>query len=103
LKQPNIAELCRRRGKESEPIQHFTAVCEQLAPTECVKRHDGLAKVIHQKLTEAADLIVDQSPHYKHTPATLLKNDNFKLYWNCSILTDKTILFDRPDWHNLHE
>jgi hypothetical protein len=38
LKQPNIDELCRRRGKEPETIQHITAACEQLAPTECVKR-----------------------------------------------------------------
>jgi len=50
LKQPDTEELCRRCGKESETIQHITAACEQLAPTEYVKRHDGLAKIIHQKL-----------------------------------------------------
>jgi len=33
LKQPDTDELCRRCGKESEKIQHFTAACEQLAPT----------------------------------------------------------------------
>ena len=87
LKQPNADELCRKCGKESETIQHITAACEQLAPTEYVKRHDGL--VIHQKLAEAADLIVDKSPYYKYTPASVLENDNFKLYWNRSILTDK--------------
>jgi len=47
LKQPDTDELCRRCRKESETTQHITAACEQLAPTECVKRHDGLAKVIH--------------------------------------------------------
>ena len=26
-----------------------------------------------------------------------MKKDNFKLYWNRSILTDKTILFNRSD------
>jgi len=57
LKQPDTGELCRC-GKESETIQqHITAACEQLAATECVKRHDGLAKIIHQELTEAAELI----------------------------------------------
>jgi hypothetical protein len=56
-KQPNIDELCIRSGKESETIQHITAACEQLAPTEYRKRHDGLAKIIHQKLAEAAKLI----------------------------------------------
>jgi len=82
---------------ESVTIQHITAACEQLAPTEHVKRHDGLAKVIRQKLAEAAEMIDDRSQHYKYTPASVLENENFKLYWNRSILTDKTISFNRPD------
>jgi hypothetical protein len=57
LKQPNIDELCRRCGKELETIQHSTGPCEQLASTEYVKRHDSVAKVIHQKMAEAAELI----------------------------------------------
>jgi len=80
LKQPDTNELCRRCGKESETIQHIIAACEQLAPTEYVKRHDGLAKIIHQKLAEAAKLIDDKSPYYKYTPANVLENENFKLY-----------------------
>jgi len=97
LKQPNINELCIRCGKESEMIQHITAACEQVAPTNYLKRHDGLAKIIHQKLAEAAELIKEKSPYYKCTPANALENDNFKLYWNHSVLTDKTIPFNRPD------
>ena len=81
----------------SQTIQHITAAREQLAPTEYVKRHDGLAKIIHQKLAEAAELIEDKGPYYKYTPANVLENENFKLYWNRSILTDKTIPFNRPD------
>ena len=46
LKQPDTEKLCRRCGKESETMQHITAACVQLAPTEYVKRHDGLAKII---------------------------------------------------------
>jgi len=95
--QPDTDELCRRCGKESETVQHITAACEQLAPTEYVKRHDGLTKVIHLKLTETAELIDDKSPYYKFTPANVLENENFKLYWNRSILTDNTIDFNRPD------
>jgi len=97
LKQPDTDELRRRCGKDSETIQHITAACEQLAPTEYVKRHDGLAKIIHQKLAEAAELIEDKGPYYKYTSANVLENENFKLYWNRSILTDKTIPFNRPD------
>jgi hypothetical protein len=63
LQQPNTDELCRRCGKESETIQHITAAGEQLAHTEYVKRHDGVANVIHQKLAEAAELIEDKSPY----------------------------------------
>ena len=48
LKQPNVDMLCRRFGKESETIQHITAACEQLARTDYLKRHDGLAKFIHK-------------------------------------------------------
>jgi len=65
LKQPDTEELCRRCGKESETIQLITAACEQLAPTEYVKRRDGLAKIIHQKLAEATELIEDKSPYSK--------------------------------------
>jgi hypothetical protein len=97
LKQPNPDELCRRCGKEPATIQHNTAACEQLASTECVKRHDGVAKVIKQKLAEAAELIECKSPYYRYTPANVLENDNFKLYWNRSIITDKTIPANRPD------
>jgi len=94
LQQPVTDELCRRCGKESETIQHITAACEQLAPTKYVKRHDGLAKTIHQKMAEAAELIDDKSPYYRYTPANVLENENFKLCWNRSTLTDKTISFN---------
>jgi len=94
LKQPDNEELRRIYGQELETIQHINAACEQLVPTEYVKRHDGLAKIIHQKLAETAELIEDKSPYYKYTPANVLENENFKLYWNRSILTDKTIYFN---------
>ena len=42
-------------------------------------------------------MIDDKSPYYKYTPANVLDNENFKLYWNHSILPDKTIPFNRPD------
>ena len=84
LKQPDTDELYRRCGKESETIQHVTAACEQLASTEYVKRHDGLAEIADYKLAEAAEVIDDKSPYYKYTPVNVLQNENFKLYWNRS-------------------
>ena len=97
MKQPNTDELCRRCGKESQTIQHITVACEQLASTEYVKRRDGVAKGIHQKLAGAAELIEDKIPYYKYTPTNVLENDNFKLYWNRSIITDKAISSNLPE------
>ena len=42
-------------------------------------------------------MIEDKNPYYKYTPANVMKNENFKLYWNRSILTDRKIPFNRPD------
>ena len=39
-------------------------------------------------------MIDDKISYYKYTPANVLENENFKLYWNRSILTDKTIPFN---------
>ena len=92
MKQPDTEELCRRCGKELETIQHIIAACEQLAPTKYVKRHDELAKIIYQKLAEAAELIDNKSPYCKYTPANVLENENFKWYWNRSYLRTKQYL-----------
>jgi len=81
----------KNRRQSNTFLQH-----EHRAPYEYVKRHDGLVKFIHQKLAEASELIDDKSPYYKYTPANVLENENFKLYWNRSILTDKTVPFNRP-------
>ena len=54
----------------------ITAACEHLALTEYVKRHDGLAKVIHQNLAGTAELIDDISSYYKYTPANVLESQH---------------------------
>ena len=97
MKQTDTYELCRICGELSGTIQHIIAACEQLESAEYLKRHDGLIKIIHQKLAEAAEIIDDIRPYYKYTPANILENENFKLYWNRSSLMDKIILFKRHD------
>jgi len=42
-------------------------------------------------------VIEDKSPYYKYTPANVLENENFRLCWNRSVLTDKTVTFNRSD------
>jgi hypothetical protein len=82
--------------KKPETIQHITAACAQLAPTEYIKRHEEVAKVIHQKLAEAAELTEDKCPYYRYKLANVLEN-NFKLYWNRSSIMVKTVPSNRPD------
>jgi len=65
----------QKMWEKSETIQHITAACEQLVPTEYIKRHDGPAKIIHQKLAETAEWIDDKSPYYKYAPANVLENE----------------------------
>ena len=36
-------------------------------------------------------------PYYKCAPTTILENEKFKMYWDRTILTDKTIHHNRPD------
>ena len=61
--------------KNRRQSNNITAACEQLAATEYVKRHDGLAKIIHQKLAEAAEMIDDKSPYYKYTQANVMEKE----------------------------
>jgi hypothetical protein len=42
-------------------------------------------------------IIIIISPYYRYTPANVLEDNDFNLYWNRSILTDKTITFNQPD------
>jgi hypothetical protein len=42
-------------------------------------------------------LVEDKRAYYKYTPADVLENENFKLYWNRSTFTDKTTHFNPPD------
>jgi hypothetical protein len=60
-------------------------------------RADTCTTSANKKLAEAAELIEDKSPYYRYTPANVLENNNFKLYWNCSIIIDKTIPANKPD------
>jgi hypothetical protein len=59
--------------------------------------NNEVAKVMHQKLAEAAELTEDKCPYYRYKPANMLENDSFKLYWNRSIIRDKTVPSNRPD------
>jgi hypothetical protein len=42
-------------------------------------------------------LIKTNTPYYKNTPHTILENERYKLSWDRTIITDRTISNNRPD------
>jgi hypothetical protein len=43
------------------------------------------------------NLLKNTPPHYSYTPESCLENDNYKLYFNRTVLTDIHIKHNRPD------
>ncbi|WP_229833152.1 RNA-directed DNA polymerase [Streptomyces narbonensis] len=90
-------DACRLCGKARENIQHITSACMRLAGTDYTHRHNQVGKIIHQKLARKYGLTQDRLPYYKYEPKTVLENDSYRLYWDRTLLTDKTVHYNRPD------
>lgn len=97
IRNPNIADTCRRCCSSSETIQHITGACKAIVQTDYKHRHDQVAAIIHQYLAHKYKLIDEKVPYYKYTPQSVLENSNYRLYWDRTIITDKTVHFNRPD------
>lgn len=98
VKDPSVVDdNCRMCFQRSETIQHILTGCSVLAPSEYKLRHDNIGRIIHAKLAEKYGLLHEITPYYKYHPQTVLENTTYKLYWDRSILTDKTVHHNRPD------
>jgi hypothetical protein len=86
-----FAEL---KGKH---IEHIISSCTVLAQSEYKKRHNIFAKIIHMNLAVKFKLLKDTQPHYIYKPESCLENDNYKLYFDRTVLTDIHIQHNRPD------
>lgn len=98
VKDASVADdRCRRCLRASETIQHITAGCTSLAHTEYLHRHNCVGKIIHLKLAQLHQLAENTTPYYQYTPDNVLENENFRLYWDRTVLTDRTMPSNRPD------
>jgi hypothetical protein len=86
-----------------ETIEHIISSCTVLAQSEYKKRHDIFAKIIHMNLAGKFNLLKDTQPHYIYKPESCLENDNYKLYFDRTVLTDIHIQHNRPDIINLNK
>lgn len=90
-------DTCRKCHQYKETIEHITGGCKILAGTDYTDRHNAVAKIIHQELALKHGLTQTETPYYKYTPKNVAENDNYKLYWDRTLYTDKTIVCNRPD------
>lgn len=96
----NIAvkdDRCRRCQEKPETIQHITGACSQLAQNDYLHRHNQVANIVHQQLSVRCELIDEVLPYYKYKPEPVLGSVNYKIYYDRSVITDRTICHNRPD------
>jgi hypothetical protein len=82
----SIIDKCRICGTEGETIEHIISSCTVLAQSEYKKRHDIFANIIHMNLVVKFILLKDTQPHYIYKPESCLENDNYKLYFDRTVL-----------------
>jgi hypothetical protein len=97
LKEAIETDKCRLCHQYTESIDHITGGCSSLANKEYTHRHDNVAKHIHQQLALKHKLLKTYTAYYKYKPEKVLENNEVKLYWDRDIITDRTILSNRPD------
>lgn len=98
IRSPNLpTDICRRCHSNSETIQHITGACKSIVQTDYKHRHDQIAAIIHQNLAYKYKFVTQKVPYYKYTPDNILENNKYKIYWDRTIITDKTVHYNRPD------
>lgn len=56
-----------------------------------------MAKVYHQAIAIKHGLLKHHKKIHEYSPQTLLENESLKLYWDHPLITDRSILHNRPD------
>lgn len=90
-------DKCRRCQQTSETIQHITSGCQAISATDYSLRHDNVAKIVHQSLAQQHNLVQGRLPYYQYNPSAVLENKTHRLYWDRTVITDRTISANRPD------
>lgn len=97
LKKKIDDDLCRKCHLQQENVEHIIGGCKILAGTSYTERHNIAAKIIHQEIALTHNLIKDTKAYYQYTAESILEDKNYKLYYDLTIHTDKTIPANRPD------
>ena len=88
--------LCRMCAQKGETVSHVVSECSKLAQREYKRRHDNVARYVHWKLCEKANL--DRGNEwYNHKPEACVENDEYKLLWDMMIQCDQHVQARKPD------
>lgn len=90
-------DICRACHCPGESIRHIVSGCSRLANGEYLHRHNQVARIIHQQLALKYNLVDTVVPYYRYVPDPVLENGRATLYWDRSIITDRTIVANKPD------
>ena len=84
--------------EQTESSDHIISGRQTLAPKEYTKRQDNVGTVIHQELLKLhGNTIKEIIPYYKYNPESVTETENYKIYWNRSIITDLPMQHNSPD------
>lgn len=97
MKLPVENTKCRLCSIAEETVQHISSACSTIAATKYLARHNNMGKVVHQLLGLQFQLLPHFTPHHLYSPQTLMENENFKLYWDMTVITDIGLEHNRPD------
>jgi len=91
------SDKCRKCNQHTQTIDHIICGCPILAGKEYTDRHNNMAKIVHSELAKIHKITKTTEPYYMYTPKPVLENNTHKIYYDNQIITDKTIIANRPD------
>lgn len=76
---------------------YITSACRAIAQVDCTHRGIQVVNMVDQELAVKCELSKGPPiPRYKYEPKSVLQNSNFNLYYDMSVVTDPTVLNNRP-------
>ena len=82
--------------KPRKSVWHTVSGCCNSAQVEHKKRYDKVAFRVHLELSKRYDLECGEE-WYEHKSLPLIENDQVKLAWDSTVVTDRRVSHSRPD------
>ncbi|KAL1447878.1 hypothetical protein WDU94_005658 [Cyamophila willieti] len=96
-KTKSLHDMCRWCGNKSETTQHLMAGCTTLTQTDYTPRHDNMGKILHEAIENKIFSTEKIKGYWNYNPEPIQENQEYALYWNRTILTDRHVAHNRPD------